>query len=214
MPFVSGPKERKSRALGENLFLKAERSSSQKSGMTRRPYPPGMHGKRRKNLSEYGVQLKEKQKLRLFFGLQEKQMKRYAQTAKNSKKTSAPEALFRLLESRIDSAIFQSGLAPSRSVARQMVTHGHLGLNGRRVNVPSIALKIGDEVSVVESSKAKKIFSTKGEEEIQDRLKKHEPPTWIETDKDKLSFKFKAFPSLEEAKFNFNIPLVVEYYSR
>ncbi len=209
MPFVSGPKERKSRALGENLFLKAERSSSQKSGMTRRPYPPGMHGKRRKNLSEYGVQLKEKQKLRLFFGLQEKQMKRYAQTAKNSKKTSAPEALFRLLESRIDSVIFQSGFAPSRSVARQMTTHGHLGLNGRRVNVPSIALKIGDEVSVMESSKSKKIF-----ENIQDRLKKIEPPTWLEVDKDKLSFRFKAFPSSEEAKLNFNIPLVVEYYSR
>lgn len=209
MPFVSGPKERKSRALGENLFLKAERSSSQKSGMTRRPYPPGMHGKRRRNLSEYGVQLKEKQKLRLFFGLQEKQMKRYAQTAKNSKKTSAPEALFRLLESRIDSAIFQSGFALSRSVARQMTTHGHLGLNGRRVNVPSIALKIGDEVSVVESSKSKKIF-----ENIQDRLKKIDPPTWLEVDKDKLSFRFKAFPSLEEAKLNFNIPLVVEYYSR
>ena len=211
MPFVSGPKERKSRALGENLFLKAERSGSQKSGMTRRPYPPGMHGnrKRRRNLSEYGVQLKEKQKLRLFFGLQEKQMKRYAQTAKHSKKTSAPEALFRLLESRIDSAIFQSGLAPSRSVARQMTTHGHLGLNGRRVNVPSIALKIGDEVSVRESSKNKKIF-----ENVQDRLKKYESPTWIEMDKEKLSFKFKAFPNLEEAKMNFNIPLVVEYYSR
>ena len=209
MPFVSGPKERKSRALGENLFLKAERSSSQKSGMTRRPYPPGMHGKRRRNLSEYGIQLKEKQKLRLFFGLQEKQMKRYAQTAKSSKKTSAPEALFRLLESRIDSAVFQSGLAPSRSVARQMVTHGHLKLNGRRVNVPSIALRIGDEVSVADSSKSKNIF-----EGIQDRLRKVGPPVWLEVDKDKLSFKFKAFPGLEGVKMNFNIPLIIEYYSR
>ncbi|KKS06360.1 MAG: 30S ribosomal protein S4 [Parcubacteria group bacterium GW2011_GWB1_41_4] len=152
MPFVFGPKERKSRALGENLFLKAERSASQKSAMVRRAYPPGMHGKRRRTLSEYNMQLREKQKLRFFYGLQEKRMKDYAELARKSRKISASEFLFRVLELRLDSALFRSGLALSRSVARQVVSHGHLMLNGRKVNVPSISLKLGDEVYLREGS--------------------------------------------------------------
>ncbi|HCI05512.1 MAG: 30S ribosomal protein S4 [Parcubacteria group bacterium GW2011_GWC1_45_9] len=209
MPFVTGPKEKKSRALGENLFLKAERSASPKSAMIRRPYPPGMHGKRRRNISEFGTQLKEKQKIKLFYGLENKQIKRYAEAARKSQKLSAPEVLFRLLEMRIDNALYQSGIAVSRSIARQMISHGHLALKGRKVNIPSISLKIGDEVSVVESSKSKNLF-----EGMAERFKKRETPTWLQVDAGKLSFKVVAFPSLDEAKTNFNLPLVIEYFSR
>ncbi|MFN7088627.1 MAG: 30S ribosomal protein S4, partial [Candidatus Paceibacteria bacterium] len=128
MAYLLGPKEKKSRALGVNLFLKAERSASQKSAMIRRPYRPGMHGKVRRGLSEYGYQLQEKQKLKLTYGLREAQLKNYVRRALSAKDITATEALSRLLETRLDSLVFRAGFAPSRSVARSIVSHGHIAV--------------------------------------------------------------------------------------
>ncbi|MEW5805252.1 MAG: 30S ribosomal protein S4 [Patescibacteria group bacterium] len=209
MAFILGPKEKKSRALGENLFLKPERSISQKSAMVRRPYRPGMHGKRRRNLSEYALQLIEKQKVKFSYGLSEKQLKKYAQKAIGSQKVSAPESLFRFLETRIDNVVFRAGIAPSRSVARLMVTHGHINLNGKRHDVPSAELKSGDEISVRENSLKTKLF-----EDTQKRLKETDLPAWLELDPEKLTVKIIGYPSLEQTKLSFNLALVLEFYSR
>jgi small subunit ribosomal protein S4 len=209
MAFILGPKERKSRAVGENLFLKPNRSGSQKSAMIRKPYRPGIHGKRRRTLSEYGFQLLEKQKIRFSYGLSEKQLKKYAGEAMRARKTATPEALFRLLEMRIDNIVFRSGLAPSRSVARLMVTHGHINLNSRRHDVPSAQLKAGDSISVREASLKTKLF-----EDAKERLKKFQLPSWLELDRENLAIKVIGFPSTEESKTSFNFPLVLEFYSR
>lgn len=209
MAFILGPKEKKSRAVGENLFLKPERSTSPKSAMIRRPYRPGMHGKRKRTLSEYALQLIEKQKVRFSYGLSEKQLKRYAQTAVTATKLSAPEAFFRFLEMRMDNVVFRAGLAPSRSVARLMVTHGHINLNGRRHDVPSTELKPGDLIAVRENSLKTKLF-----EGIKEKLKKANPPQWLEVDSEKLTVKIVDYPSLEQSQIAFNLPLVLEFYSR
>lgn len=193
----------------ENLFLKAERSLSQKSAMVRRPTRPGMHGKVRRSLSEYGEQLLEKQKIRLTYGLRERQFERYIDEALSQQKLPASEYLVRALESRLDNAVFRLGWAPSRSVARIVVSHGHILVNGRRVDVPSFSLKPGDRVELRPTSRDKKIFSG-----LQDRLKKYAVPKWLELDKPNLSAKVLAWPGSEDAQLSFNIQLVLEFYSR
>ncbi|MBI2633822.1 MAG: 30S ribosomal protein S4 [Parcubacteria group bacterium] len=141
MPYLLGPKEKKSRALGTNLFLKAERSTSQKSAMVRRPYRPGAHGKRRRGLSEFGIELHEKQKVRLTYGMRERQFEKYVEKAMSQKTVTSQEALARLLETRIDSLVFRAGLAPSRSIARFLVSHGHIVVDGRRADIPSLLFR-------------------------------------------------------------------------
>ena len=142
MTFVKGPKEKKSRSLGVNLHLKAERSFSPKSALIRRPYPPGVHGsKKRRTSSEYGRQLQEKQKIQLSYGLSAKKMKIYAQKAISSKKISPPQYLYQLLELRLDNVVFRAGFVPSRSVARIATSHGHFTVNNKKVN-NEVALKL------------------------------------------------------------------------
>ncbi|MBI1975083.1 MAG: 30S ribosomal protein S4 [Parcubacteria group bacterium] len=209
MSFVLGPKEKKSRALGENLFLKGERSQSQKSAMVRRPFRPGMHGKSRRTLSEYGLQLAEKQKVRLSYGLREKQFAKYIASALAQSKVPGQEALVRFLESRLDNVVFRAGLAQSRSVARVVVSHGHVTVNGRRADLPSLSLRPGDLVGIRLQSKSKKIFGG-----LEERLKKYGPPKWISLDKKELSAKVVTWPTPDETKLPFNIPLILEFYSR
>ena len=209
MAFIKGPKEKKSRSLGVNLHLKAERSFSPKSALIRRPYPPGAHGsKRRKTSSEYGKQLQEKQKIQLSYGLSAKKMKIYAQKAISSKKIFPPQYLYQSLELRLDNAVFRAGFVNSRSVARIATSHGHFMVNNRRVNIPSYELKIGDLIKIRENSKNKKIFSN-----LKERLEKYQEPDWLKVDKEKLTCEIIKIPQVPE-DFEFDIPLVLEFYSK
>lgn len=208
MAYLRGPKEKKSRAVGENLFLKAERSATSKSAYLRRPYRPGVHGKRRRQLSEYGVQLLEKQKLRLVYGLTERQLKRYLGEALKERLVTA-EALARKLETRLDSIVFRMGFVPSRSVARSLVSHGHFAVNSRRITIPSFRVKPGDAVSIRQRSANAKFV-----DEIRVRIKRYEPPSWLSVEKEKFQGEVLRWPSLEELKIPHNLNLIVEFYSK
>jgi small subunit ribosomal protein S4 len=208
MAYLLGPKEKRSRALGENLFLKAERSTTSKSAYLRRPYRPGVHGKRRSALSEYGLQLREKQKVKLVYGLRERQLKRYVENALKEK-TSTPEALARILETRLDSVVFRMGFAPSRSISRALVSHGHFAVNGRRTTIPSQALRPGDKVTILQRSFEKAFM-----ERIRQHLKRYEPPKWLSVDKQALEGTLVRWPTLEELQLPYNLGRLIEFYSK
>jgi small subunit ribosomal protein S4 len=151
MARYTGPKCRLCRREGEKLFLRGERCTSGKCAYDRRPYPPGMHGLRKKGrkLSIYGIQLREKQKVRRIYGVGERQFRRYYQMALRMPGNTG-ENLLSLLERRLDNVVFRLGFAKSRAQARQFVSHGHIRVNGRRINIPSYLIKKGDRVSVDE----------------------------------------------------------------
>ena len=203
---LRGPKEKKERALGEKLFLKGERCLSPKCAMVRRPYRPGVHGKdRRRPISEFGQQLQEKQKIKLSYGLKETQFKHLVKEALK-KKGSNINLILEKLERRLDNVIFRLGFSVSRSIARQMVSHNHILVNGRIVNIPSYGVKIGDIISIKPASKNLPLFK-----ELSAQIKKYEPLPWLTLDKEKLEGKIIALPSNIQTPFNIN--LVVEYYS-
>lgn len=205
----TGPKEKLSRRIGENLGLKAERSFSPKSAFLRKPYKPGVHGKSRKRaLSEFGMQLLEKQKLRYTYGLTEKQLRKYFKEA-NQKKGVTGDLLLSALERRIDNAVYRSGLAASRVIARQLVNHGHFLVNDIKVDVPSYSVKINDTVNIRSRSRDKKMFFT-----LADKLKKHEAPSWLAVDKKTFEIKIKSDPGANDLPKNFNMNAVIAYYSR
>ena len=198
---------KQSRRLGLNLSGRA------KDGYVRRPYPPGILDSQRKhrtNQSEYGTQLKEKQKMRFAYGVSEKQFSNYVANLKNvsSKlKISPKEALVMALESRLDNTVFKMGLSTSRAGARQMVSHGHIMLNGKKLNVASAVVSIGDIVSVRENSKSRKTYTT-----IAESLKEYKSPKFLELDTEKMSAKIVSAPL--ETEYSFDIDRVLEYYSR
>lgn len=183
---------------------------SVKCGMVRKPYPPGQHGKNiRRRLSEYGIQQAEKQKLKLIYGLREKQFKKYFDTA--SKKSGVtPQIMMELLERRLDNVVFRLGLAPTRRASRQLVGHGHIMINSKKVSSPSYSVSPGELVDIKESSKAKKTFS-----ETRTVLKKFNPPRWLELDKENLSGKVISVPDKEFlAALPVEVSKVLEFYSR
>ncbi|MEK7482088.1 MAG: 30S ribosomal protein S4 [Patescibacteria group bacterium] len=199
-------KEKKERALGIKLQLKAERCAGPKCAMTRRPYRPGMHGgKRKRSVSEYGQQLIEKQKVKIIYGLREAQLRRLFKG--NLKTGSIGRNIMTILERRLDNVVFRLGLAPSRIVARQYVNHGHFTVNGKKVTVPSFLAKTNDIISIKPSSKELLIFKN-----LPNTIKNYNPPEWLEIDKDKLEGKIKSLP--QGAEMPFDINLVVDYYSR
>lgn len=176
----------------------------------RKPYPPGVHGKsKRRGLSEFGMQLQEKQRLKFNYGIRERQFKNYVFSAIKQKKINTAEALLYFLEMRLDNAVFKIGFAPTRSGSRQLVNHGHILVNGEKITIPSHGLKVGDEVSIREGSKGKGVFK-----DLSSALKKYEAPVWIFLDKDKFSGKIIGFPENENLRNTFNINAIVEYYSR
>ena len=200
------------RRLGVKLFLKGEKCSSPKCPMVRKPYPPGLKGKRRKKgESEYGRELKEKQKIKNWYNLRERQLKIYVSSIlkKRGSVENVEELLIRKLESRLDNVVFRLGFAVSRSQARQLVSHGHFLVNGKKVNIPSYQLKKGDKVTLKESSKKKKIF-----QEIIPILKKHTPPSWLKLDVQKMEGEVIGEPSLKEVSPPFEISSVFEFYSK
>jgi len=199
------------RRLGVKLFLKGEKCLSPKCPMVRRPYPPGMRGKRRKILTEYGKELKEKQKLKNWYNLREKQFSRYIKEVlqKRGQTENVSVLLIEKLESRLDNVVFRLGLASSRTQARQLVNHGHFLVNGKRVNIPSFQTKKGDKVSLTEKSKKKNIF-----QDIMPSLKKYNPPSWLKFNYQKIEGEIIDSPSLEEVSPPAEISSIFEFYSR
>ena len=199
-------KEKKERALGTKLFLKAERCSSPKCALTRRPYRPGMHGKSRKVLCEYGRQLLEKQKIKISYGLNEKQIRTIFQKALK-KPAAIKDFIIRELETRLDNVVFKLGLASSRRIARQIVSHGHILVDGRKVSTPSFKVGVGNLISIRPQSKNLSNFK-----DLSNILKNYQPPAWLTLDKEKMEGKVLVFP--QEIDSVFDISLVTDYYSR
>ena len=203
---MRGPKEKKERALGVKLGLKAERCNSPKCAMVRRPQRPGMHSKSRRTLSEYGQQLAEKQKIMYSYGLKETHMRNTFKAA-SKKKESVSDAIINLLERRLDNVTYRMGFAPSRISARQYVSHGHFLVNGRKVTIPSYRVKKGDVIKIRPQSATMLIFK-----DLASNIKKYEAPDWILIDKDKLEGTIKSMP--HDIEMPFDINLVVDFYSK
>jgi len=206
---------RQCRRAGEKLFLKGDRCFSQKCAMVKRPYAPGLHGNQRKKgkgrrggSSEYGRQLAEKQKLKRLYGIFERQFKKYFLEASRGKGDNR-ENLMKILEKRLDNVIFRLGFAKSRAAARQLLSHGHILVNGRRLNIPSYSVKVGDVLALKERIRKSRLF-----ENLAASLKKYEAPRWLILDKEKLEAKVTIEPTAEDFGDLMNIGLIVEFYSR
>lgn len=205
----TGPKEKLSRKIGENLGLKAERSFSPKSAFLKKPYKPGAHGKaRRRALSEFGTQLLEKQKIKITYALTEKKLKKYYNEAVR-KKGIAGDLLLSAIETRLDNAVFRSGFAPSRTMARQLVSHGHFLVNNKKVTIPSYPTRIGDIIIIRSQSRNKAMFF-----DLANKLKKREMPSWLAVDKNTFEIKIKSAPKNEDLPKNLNVNSVISFYSR
>lgn len=194
-----------SRREGVQLHPKAAKA------LTRRNFAPGQHGQaRRPKPSDYAVQLREKQKVKRLYGVMEKQFRRYVAEAIR-REGVAGENLLRLLEQRLDNTVYRLGLASSRQAARQMVTHAHIRLNGKKVDVPSIQVKPGDTIEVKESSKKKPLFV-----ELSEQLKTNAPesPSWLKLDTKKLAGTVTGSPVREDSDNFIEEQLIIEFYSR
>ena len=213
MARYTGPKEKIERRLGERLLLKGERSLSPKSAIVKKPYPPGIHGNKRrgpKKMSEYGQQLNSKQKIRNTYRLMERQFKNYVKSALASKKDLSM-AIMNKLEYRLDNVIYRLGIAQSRDQARQIVNHGHILVNDKKVSIPSYEVKMGDTIKIREGSKSSAFFATLAPQ----WLTKHEVPSWTEFDKIQMVGKIKGHPTLDESGINPNdLQAIIEFYSR
>lgn len=207
---MSDSKCKMCRRQGEKLFLKGDRCFSPKCAMIKRPYPPGMHGAKKKRAgSEFAQQLNEKQKVRFMYGLSEKIMKQYFDQARRDTGVVTNQGLYLLLERRLDNVVFRSGFTISRSIARHAVSYGHMLVNGKRIDKPGYFVVKGDVISMHSGSNTSGVFGDLGV-----RLKKYEAPSWLVVDKDKLtgtvvSESFDADPEMLH-----HLQSVVEYYSR
>jgi small subunit ribosomal protein S4 len=196
------------RREGEKLFLKGERCYTNKCSVSRRPYAPGQHGQGRKKLSEYGLQLREKQKARRYYGVLEGQFRKYFQMAVRKKGVTG-ENLLQLLELRLDNVVYRLGLASSRPEARQLVRHGHFTVNGGKVNIPSYLTKLGDSIAVVEKSKSSPKIKAIAESAAGRTI-----PKWLELDVENLTSKIVALPSRDDVDLPLKENLIVELYSK
>ncbi len=202
MARYTGPRTKIARKFGEPIF-------GPDKVLEKKSYPPGMHGniRRRKKTSEYGVQLQEKQKAKYTYGVLERQFLNLFKKASRSKGITG-EALLQLLESRLDNVVFRMGIAPTRAGARQLVSHRHITVNGKVVNIPSYTVKAGDYVGVREKSKSLVVIT----ESLVSR--KRNPYSWIEWDSEKLAGRFLNMPEREEIPENIKEQLIVELYSK
>ncbi|HYC56941.1 MAG TPA: 30S ribosomal protein S4 [Candidatus Binatia bacterium] len=197
------------RREGMKLFLKGDRCYTDKCAIERRNYPPGQHGQgRRRKVSEYAVQLREKQRLKRWYGVMESQFRRYFEMAESSRGVTG-EVLLNLLERRLDNMVYRLGMAASRAEARQLIRHRHFMVNGRRVDIPSYLVRVGDQVTIAERSRAKDVF--KKALEISQR---RGVPEWLELDAVAFTGKIKRLPAREELTMPINERLVVELYSK
>jgi len=210
MARILDSKCKKCRRAGEKLFLKGDRCYSPKCAMIRKPYPPGMHGKRfSRGQSEYGKQLAMKQKIKRIYGIMEKQFRKHFQEVRKKKGVLGDIFLARL-EMRLDNIVYRIGLGSSRSFARQLVNHGSIKVNGRKVDIPSYEVRVGDVISVSESGKSKNYFKN----QLQILKNKKNFPSWINFDDSTMEAKIKSIPKRENIDADVDTQLVVEYYSR
>jgi small subunit ribosomal protein S4 len=199
---------RQCRREGEKLFLKGEKCFTDKCAIERRNYPPGQHGQKNTRLSGYGVQLREKQKVRRTYGVLERQFRRTYQEAAASKGVTG-EALLQILEGRLDSVSYRMGFGASRTEARQIVRHNGILVNGRRVNIPSYQCRPGDVIEVAQGAKAQLRIKASAE-----AVQSRGYPEWVEVDAATLKGTFKARPQRSELPSTINESLVVELYSK
>lgn len=206
MARYTGPVCRLCRREGLKLYLKGDKCYSDKCPVARRAYAPGQHGQSRKKLSNYGVQLREKQKAKRIYGVLETQFRGYYEKADRMKGVTG-ENLLRLLEKRLDNVVFRLGFSSSRVEARQLVRHGHFTVNGQKVNIPSYQVSVGDVIAIKESSRSSEKFKA-----LADVAKT--TPQWLEVDMDKLEGKVVAEPKREDIDIPVQETMIVELYSK
>jgi len=199
---------KKCRRTNQKLFLKGDRCDTQKCAMVKRPYIPGDHGKSRRRFSEYGTQLNEKQKVRYTYGVSEKQFKKYFKEAIEQKGDKG-DFLVKKLESRLDNVVFRLGWGKSRSLTRQMVNHGHILVNDKKVDIPSYQVKKDDVIKIKENSKKLVLFK-----DLKVSLKKIKVPAWLSLDGQKIEGTVNTNPDFENLKNIGEINMIIEYYSR
>ena len=211
MARYTGPKERIERRIGEKIGIKGLRSQLGKTAITKKPYAPGIHGhKPVRKLSEFGQQLKTKQKIRNIYRMLEKQFKGYVKGAESSHK-DAYSTIINSLEHRLDNTTYRMGLGQSRDQARQLVNHGHILVNGRKVGIPSYQVRIGDIISVREGSKKSNFFMNL----VPTWLPKYDAPSWLELNKETMTAKVKGMVTAEESGIGaHDLQAIIEYYSR
>ena len=208
MARYTGPACRLCRREGTKLFLKGERCMTGKCALDRRSTAPGQHGAANKKVREYGMQLREKQKTKRYYGVLEKQFVNYYSEAER-KTGMTGENLLVLLERRLDNVVYRMGLAESRRAARQMVLHAHFTLNGKKVTIPSISVKVGDVIAVKESSRDLAVVKA-----MIENMATKITPKWLEVNKETGVAKVVALPAREDIDFDFNEQLIVELYSK
>ncbi len=208
MARYTGPSCKLCRREGEKLFLKGDRCYTDKCAFDRRPYPPGQHGQRRTKVTEYGIRLREKQKVRRIYGVLERQFRKYFAEADRIKGVTG-ENLLMLLERRLDSACYRLGFAATRSDARQLVRHRHVKVNGKVVSIPSFCVKPGDKVSIHERSRETGRVKTALE-----GVERRGVPEWLELDKNEFTGTVKGMPIREAITLPIKEQFIVEFYSR
>lgn len=208
MARYTGPVCRLCRREGVKLFLKGDRCYSSKCAMEKRAYPPGQHGQRRSKVGEYGMQLREKQKARRIYGINEKPFANYFDEAERLPGVTG-ETLILMLEHRFDNVVYRLGFADSRAQARQMVRHNHFTLNGKKANIPSISLKVGDEIAFKASSAKSAIYTA-----ILENLGTRAVPTWLELDVEGRKARVVAEPKREDIDIPVNEQMIVEFYNK
>ncbi len=208
MARYTGPVCRLCRRYGEKLFLKGDRCFGPKCAVTRRPSPPGTGSQRRRKVSDRGLQLREKQRARVFYGLLERQFRRYYDEALRRPGVTGMN-LIQMLESRLDNIVYRLGFADSRKQARQLVCHGLIALNGRKTDIPSAMVKPNDRVAFTGSGTKSEYAKT-----VQETIKSKQPPPWLSLDMATLAGRVIGAPTIEGAESIFDPNVVVEYYSR
>lgn len=208
MARYTGPVCRLCRREGQKLFLKGERCYSEKCSIGRREYAPGQHGQGRKKSSEYGLQLRAKQRARRFYGVNESQFRHYFEVAERKAGVTG-ENLLRILESRLDNVVYRAGYASSRAEARQLVGHGHFEVNGHRVDIASYLLKAGDVITVCEKSRASDKIKA-----ITEANEGRPTPQWMDVNRDNYEVKVINLPDREAIDTPVEEQLIVEFYSK
>ena len=195
------------RREGCKLFLKGERCLTKKCALERRPVVPGVHGQARKKQTEYSLQLREKQKVKRAYGLQEKQFRKYYDKAENMRTGIVGENMLSLLERRLDNVVYRMGIGASRAESRQIVSHGHITVNGKSVNIPSYQVNVDDVIAIKESKKDKAMFKDLKDVKVV-------MPKWLEFNAEKLTGKINALPTREDIDLNIQEHLIIELYSK
>lgn len=208
MAKYTGPVCRLCRREGIKLYLKGDRCYSEKCAVDKRNYPPGQKAQGRKKVTEYGLQLREKQRARRIYGVLERQFSRYFDIAERQQGITG-ENLLRLLERRLDNVVYRLGFAQSRAQARQLVRHGHFTVNDKKVNIPSFLVRSGDEIAISEKSRELPLFT-----EIIEAAAQKTPPVWLEVDLEKMRGRVLGLPNREDIDVPIQEHLIVELYSR